>query len=126
LTIAPSIDCHSQAIPSSSSYSASPASQILSNTPALSHFLKYAWTLDALPNFSLGKAFHWIPVRSTNTIASKTFLGSIGLRPPPAFLWYFLFRGRTLSGISGSTKPQNFSETSQDLDFPATSTPPAF
>ena len=82
--------------------------------------------LDALPNFSLGNAFHWMPVRRTKTIASKTSLGSIGLRPPPAFLRYFLFRGRALSGINGSTKLQNFSETSQDLDFPATSPPPMF
>jgi len=79
--------------------------------------------LDALPNLSFDKAFHWIPVLSTKTMASKTFLGSIALRPPPSLRLYFLFRGRLLSGINGSTSPQNFSETSHDLIFTAISPP---
>ena len=52
------------------------------------------------------------------TIPSKTFRGSMGLRPPPASLLYslsaFLF-GKT--GISGLTLSQNASDTSQDRVF---------
>ena len=60
----PSMLCQLHAIPSISSYSASPFFQSLRKKPASAHFRKYAWTLLALPN-SLGRAFHWMPVRRT-------------------------------------------------------------
>src|SRR5512147_2302550 len=69
----------------------------------------------ALPKRSLGRAFHWQPVRSTYTMASKTWRGSFGLRPAPGLRLY-LRRARWSGrcGISGSTRSQNASETSHD------------
>ena len=66
-TFVPSADCHSQAMPASSSYSARPLRQIFSNSPARAHCWKRACNAE-LPNpsnFSRGKAFQMIPVRST-------------------------------------------------------------
>ena len=115
LTIAPSILCHDQAIPSISSYSASPLRQRRVKTPWHFHFKKYWWTELALPNSFLGNAFHWHPVRNTKTIPSNTLRGSMGLRPPPGRRRYFCFFARLRLGISGSTRPHSSSDTVHDL-----------
>jgi len=80
--IVPSMLCQDQAIPSISLYSAKPRRHIFSKTPHRCHCRKYLCTELALP-YVLGRAFHWIPVRRTNTIPSKTLRGGIGFRPPP-------------------------------------------
>jgi len=90
-TIAPSMLCHDQAMPSISSYSASPLRQRRANTPWRFHSKKYSWMELALPNSFCGNAFHWHPVRSTKTIPANTLRGSIGLRPPPGRRRYFRF-----------------------------------
>lgn len=114
LTIAPSILCHAQAIPSISSYSAKPARQMRIKTPWRFHSRKYLCTELALPN-SFGIAFHWQPVRRTYTIASKTFRGSIDFRPPPGFLLYFFPFSRSLFGIREATLFHKVSETVHDF-----------
>ena len=110
----PSMLCHLQAIPSISSYSASPFFHSFRKKPASTHFLKYACTLLELPN-SFGSAFHWMPVRSTNMMAQKTLRLSIGLRPVPLRRWYVLSSLRFGFGMSGLTLSQNLSDTSHDL-----------
>jgi hypothetical protein len=115
LTIAPSMLCHDQAIPSISSYSASPLRQRRVNTPWRFHSKKYWWMELALPNSFLGKAFHWHPVRNTKTIPSNTLCGSMGLRPPPGRRRYFRFFGRLRLGMSGLTRSHSSSETVHDL-----------
>ena len=67
--------CQRQAMPSIWSYSASPAFQMASNTPAASHSRKRLCTALALPKRSLGSAFHWHPVRNTYTIAKMREAG---------------------------------------------------
>jgi hypothetical protein len=114
LTIAPSMLCQAQAIPSISSYSASPFRQSRTNTPLHFHSWKYLWIELALPNRSSGIAFHWQPVRSTYTIPSKTRLASSGLRPPPGFRRYFRPFSRLRRGTSGSTLAHISSDTVQD------------
>jgi len=114
-TVAPSMLCHDQAIPSISSYSASPLRQRRENTPFRFHSKKYWWMELALPNSFFGKAFHWHPVRNTKIMPSKTFRGSMGLRPPPGRRKYFRFLGRFLFGISGSARFQSSSDTVHDL-----------
>ena len=112
---APSTLCHRQAIPSMSSYSARPACHSFTKKPAASHSRNLLWIALALPKRSDGNAFHWHPVRSTYTIASNTNRASLGLRPPPGLRIRFLpasARGR--SGISGSTRCQNSSDTFHD------------
>jgi hypothetical protein len=106
--------CHTQAIPSISSYSASPFRHIFTKTPWRFHSKKYWWTELALPN-SRGKAFHWQPVRRTYTIASNTFRASIGLRPPPGRRRYRRLVSRCRLGISRATRSHNASETVHDL-----------
>jgi len=113
-TVAPSMLCHAQAMPSISSYSASPRRHIAVKTPRRFHSRKYLCTELALPN-SFGIAFHWHPVRRTYTIASKTFRGDIGLRPPPGRLLYFLPFSRFLFGINGATFSQRTSDTVHDF-----------
>jgi hypothetical protein len=54
------------------------------NNPACAHSLKYSWTLLAAP-YSLGNAFHWMPVRNTKKIAANTCRGGSGFLPPPGF-----------------------------------------
>ena len=114
LTIAPSMLCHTQAIPSISWYSAKPARQMRTKTLLRFHSRKYLCTELALP-YSFGSAFHWQPVRRTYTIASNTFLASMGFRPPPAFLLYFFFFLRSLFGIRGATLFHKSSETVHDF-----------
>jgi len=63
-TSAPSMLCHDQAIPSISSYSASPFRQRRENTPFRFHSKKYLWMELALPNSFFDNAFHWQPVRN--------------------------------------------------------------
>src|SRR5439155_3679596 len=112
---APSMLCHRQAMPSISSYSAKPACHSTTKNPALSHSRNRLWMALALPKRSLGNAFHWQPVRNTYTIASKTTRASLGLRPPPglrANLRRLARPGRC--GISGPTRSQNASDTTQD------------
>jgi hypothetical protein len=115
LTIAPSMLCQAQAMPSNSSYSASPFRHSRTNTPARFHAWKYLWIELALPNRSSGNAFHWHPVRNTYTIPSNTLRASSGLRPPPGFLRYFRPFSRFRLGISGSTLAHIVSDTVQDL-----------
>ncbi len=114
-TIAPSMLCHDQAIPSISSYSANPLRQRRTNTPWRFHSKKYWWMELALPNSSWGNAFHWHPVRNTKTMPANTLRGSMGLRPPPGRRRYFRFFARFRLGIRGSTRFHSTSETVHDL-----------
>ena len=114
-TIAPSILCQDQAMPSISSYSASPLRQRRTKTPSRFHSKKYLWMELALPNSLFGKAFHWHPVRSTKIIPSNTVRGSIRFRPPPGRRRYFRFFFRFRFGIRGSTRLHNSSDTVHDL-----------
>ncbi len=115
LFVLPSALCQSQATPSSSLYSANPAIQMRSNTPARAHAIKYAWIALPAPNSDFGNAFHSIPVRATYTIAASTTRFGIGVRPAPGARRYFRFGSRTGSGINGSTFAQNSSDIVQDL-----------
>jgi len=102
-------------MPSSSSYSASPFRQSVTNTFCRFHARKYLWMALALPKWAVGRALHWQPVRRTKMIASKTCRGAMGLRPPPGRRRYVppFFRFRV--GMRGSTLSQSVSETVQDL-----------
>ena len=113
-TIAPSMLCHDQAIPSISSYSAKPRRHSFVNTPQRFHSRKYLCTELALP-YSLGRAFHWHPVRSTYTIASNTRRGCMRFRPLPGRRSYFRPLSRRRFGISGATRAHRVSDTVQDL-----------
>ena len=115
LTMAPSMLCQDHAIPSISSYSAKPLRQSFTNTPFLFHSKKYLWTELALPNASFGKAFHWHPVRKTNTMAESTFRGSMAFRPAPVRRRYFRLLSRLGFGISGSARSQNSSDITHDF-----------
>jgi hypothetical protein len=114
-TIAPSILCQRQAIPSISSYSASPLRQRRTKTPFRFHSKKYLWMELELPNTSLGRAFHWHPVRRTYTIASKTLREAIGFRPTPGRRKYFFLFSRFCFGINDSTRCQSSSDTVHDF-----------
>jgi hypothetical protein len=115
-TMAPSMLCQDQAIPSISSYSAKPLRQSFTNTPFFFHSRKYLWTELALPNSPFGKAFHWHPVRKTYTMAESTFRGSMAFRPAPARRRYFRPLSRLGFGISGSARSQNSSEIVHDFN----------
>ncbi len=115
LTIAPSMLCQDQPIPSISSYSASPLRQRRTKTPSRFHSKKYLWMELALPNSLFGKAFHWHPVRSTKIIPSNTLRGSMRFRPPPGRRRYFRFFFRFRFGIRDSTRLHNSSDTVHDL-----------
>jgi hypothetical protein len=115
LTIAPSILCQHQAIPSISSYSANPLRQRRMKTPSRFHSKKYLWMELALPNSLFGKAFHWHPVRSTKIMPSNTLRGSIRFRPPPGRRKYFRFFFRLCWGIRGSIRLHNSPDTVHDL-----------
>jgi len=114
-TAAPSMLCHDHAMPSISSYSASPFRQRRENTPFRFHSKKYLWIELALPNSFFGKAFHWQPVRSTKMIPSKTLRGSMGLRPPPGRRRYRRFFLRFCFGMSGLTRSHSSLDTVHDL-----------
>ena len=114
-TMAPSMLCHDQAMPSISSYSANPFRQRRINTPFRFHSKKYLWIELALPNSPFGKAFHWHPVRNTKTMPSNTLRGSMGLRPPPGRRRYFRFFSLFRFGIRGSTRTQSSSDIVHDL-----------
>jgi len=114
-TIAPSILCQRQAIPSISSYSASPLRQRRTKIPFRFHSKKYLWMELGLPKISLGRAFHWHPVRRTYMIASKTLRGAIGFRPPPGRRKYFFLFSRFCFGINNSTRCQSSSDTVHDF-----------
>jgi hypothetical protein len=113
-TIAPSMLCQAQAIPSIPSYSARPRRHIFLNTPRRCHSRKYAWIELALP-YSFGSAFHWQPVRRTYTIPPKTLRGGIGFRPPPARRLYFRPGVRLGRGIKDSMRFHKTSDTVHDL-----------
>ena len=85
--------------------------------PALSQCRKYLCIELALPNRSLGSDFHWQPVLSTKTIPSNTRRSGIRFRPPPAFSLNILPGSLSLSGMKGSTRFQNSSETSHERVF---------
>jgi hypothetical protein len=114
-TIAPSILCQDQAMPSIPSYSASPLRHRRTKTPSCFHSKKYLWMELALPNSLFGKAFHWHPVRRTKIIPSNTLRGSMRFRPPPGRRRYFRFFSRFSLGIRGSTRLHNSSDTVHDL-----------
>ncbi len=114
-TTAPSMLCHDQAMPSISSYSASPFRQRRENTPFPFHSKKYLWIELALPNSFFGNAFHWHPVRRTKMMPSKTLRGSMGLRPPPGRRRYRRFFFRFRFEMSGLTRSQSSSDTVHDL-----------
>jgi hypothetical protein len=116
----PSMLCQRQAIPSISSYSASPLRQSFVNTFWRFHSRKYLWIELALPNSLLGNAFHWHPVRNTKTIPPNTLRGSMGLRPPPARRRYFRPLARFRCGISGSTRFHSSAEIAHDMIAPMT------
>jgi hypothetical protein len=85
--------CHDQAIPSISTYSASPFRQRRENTPFRFHSKKYLWMELALPNSFFDNAFHWQPVRNTNDDAFEDFPGLHGLAATswaPRILPFFL------------------------------------
>jgi hypothetical protein len=113
-TIEPSTLCHNQAMPSISSYAASPRRHIFTNTPQRFHSRKYLWIELALP-YSLGSAFHWQPVRRTYTMASNTLRGSMGLRPPPGRRLYRCPWSRSGFGIRGAACSHNASDTVHDF-----------
>lgn len=115
LTIAPSMLCHAQAMPSISSYSANPFRHSRTNMPLRFHSWKYLCMELALPNCSSGNAFHWHPVRNTYTMPSKTFRVASGLRPPPGLRRYFRPLSRFRLGISDSTLAHISSDTVQDF-----------
>lgn len=117
-TMDPSMLCQRQAMPSISSYSASPFRQSFVKTPWRFHSKKYLWIELALPNSLRGNAFHWQPVRNTKTIPANTLRGSMALRPPPARRRYFRPLARFRCGISGSTLFHSSSDTAQDLIAP--------
>jgi len=114
-TAAPSMLCHAHAMPSISSYSASPFRQRRVNTPLRFHSKKYLWTELALPNSFFGNAFHWQPVRSTKMMPPKTLRGSMGLRPPPGRRRYRRFFLRFRFRMSGLTRSQRSLDTVHDL-----------
>jgi hypothetical protein len=68
--VAPSQESQAQSIPTCSSYSSSPCRQISWNTPACSHSWKRRCADDDEQIPVAFNAFHCIPVRSTNKIAS--------------------------------------------------------
>ena len=69
--IAPSMLCQSQAMPSISLYSASPARHSSLKKRFLSLQKALVRCTGAAKPFLRESAFHWQPVRSTNTMASK-------------------------------------------------------
>jgi len=112
--MAPSMLCHRHAIPCIWSYSARPAFQIASNTPAFSHSRNRLWIALALPKRSLGRAFHWQPVRSTKMMASNTCRAGLAGRPAPGLRTNALSGARTRGGINGSALCQKSSVTTQE------------
>jgi hypothetical protein len=114
-TMEPSMLCQAQAIPSMSSYSARLLRHRRTKNPARFQSRKYLWMELALPNCSLGKAFHWHPVRSTYTMPANIFRAGRGFRPPPGFRRYLRPRSRWRCGISGSTLAHSSSDTVHDL-----------
>jgi hypothetical protein len=112
-TIAPSMLCHFQEMPSNPSYSANPRRQRRTKNPHFFHSWKYLCTELELPNTSFGKAFHWHPVLRTYTMAENTWRAGIGFLPPPDFRLYLWPLGRCRLGSSGSTLAHSSSETSQ-------------
>jgi hypothetical protein len=109
--------CHSQEIPSSSSSSAIHFFQSFPKNQASIHSKKYLWIALALPYCSFGIAFHWIPVRSTNTIPENTVRASIDFLHHPDLRIYFWPGSRFFSGIRGATFSQRASDTSHDWSF---------
>ncbi len=117
-TIAPSMLCQRQAIPSNSSYSASPFRQSCTNTFWRFHSRKYLWIELGLPYTSLGIAFHWQPVRNTYMMPSNTLRGSMDFLPPPGRRRYRFFFERLPFGTSGSTRLHSSSDTVHDFIAP--------
>jgi hypothetical protein len=64
-------------MPLTSSYLLIPHAHNALKKPAPDQNMKYLWTELEAPKVS-GKAFHWIQVRKTKKIASRTFRGCIG------------------------------------------------
>lgn len=111
LIIVPSKLYHSQAIPSSSSYSNRLARQSCSNNPIDCHSRKYSWIELLLPYSLLGTAFHWHPVRRHKEYLQIHFADP-GVFCPRLIFVYSTYRNLFChSGISGSTLAQKSSET---------------
>ena len=80
LPIAPSAVCHSQSQPPRSSHVSSSTAQMRSKTPSFTHRWNVRWT--ELPSGnSVGRQFHWHPLRRRKIIASSAPRGSMRLRP---------------------------------------------
>src|SRR4051794_32338369 len=89
LPIAPSAACHSQFTPPNSSHSSTSAAQIRSSTPSSTHRWKARCTVDSSGN-SLGRRFHWQPVRKRKITASKTARW-VDAGAPGTLWWIVLF-----------------------------------
>ncbi len=96
LPIAPSAACHSHSTPPNSSHSSTRAAQIRSKTPSPTHRWNARCTEESSGN-SFGSRFHWQPVRSLKTTASRTARRSTRGRP--------IFLGRV---VLGEDRPDPF------------------
>ena len=80
LPIEQSADCHSQFTPPNSWHSSIRTAQMPSSAPHPTQRWKVRWMVLSSPN-SLGRWFHWQPLRSRKIIPSSIFRWSTRLRP---------------------------------------------
>lgn len=80
LTITLSSACHCQRMPWRSSYRVSSLAHNRSKTPAWTHCWNRRWQVEPDP-YSLGRAFHWQPVRRTYKIPLRTWWKGTTGRP---------------------------------------------
>ena len=106
LPIEQSADCHSQFTPPNSWHSSIRTAQMPSSAPLPTQRWKIRWIVLSSPN-SLGKWFHWQPLRVRKTVPSSIFRWSTRLRP--------LDLSGSNSSITGSIRSQGSSGTSQIL-----------
>ena len=99
-----SADCHSQSTPPNSWHSSIRAAQMPSSTPPPTQRWKVRWMVLSSPN-SLGKWFHWQPLRIRKIMPSSIFRWSARLRPRAL--------GGSNCNITGSIRSQRSSGTSQ-------------
>ncbi len=99
-----SADCHSQSTPPNSWHSSIRAAQMPSSTPPPTQRWKVRWMVLSSPN-SLGKWFHWQPLRIRKIMPSSIFPWSARLRPRAL--------GRSNCNITGSIRSQRSSGTSR-------------
>ena len=104
LPIEQSADCHSQFTPPNSWHPSIRTAQMASSAPRSTQRWKVRWMVLSSPN-SLGKWFHWQPLRSRKIIPSSIFRWSTRLRP--------FDLGGSISSITGPIRSQRSSGTSQ-------------